>query len=252
MNAARGQVPRRSIKFFLVATAMVMLLIPVYYVFGIAKDAARRADSQAAMKQFGLDFKRCAHESEDEQWPVLASTPELWVPELEPLYGKYFTETPDIVSIFHPDKSRLKQELAEAWNQPLPDYDKAARIMGESYGYLGYMVQSEAEFETLWLARTQHAILSDGTLHASFNPGKVLPLREGVERYLVTDVNGVGATLRYQSPIPVLIEIAVWKYKETVEDFKGSNVLYMDGHVAFVPLGTFPVLPSIMDVLSGS
>jgi prepilin-type processing-associated H-X9-DG protein len=229
-----------------------MLPIPVSYVFGIAKDAARGADSQAAMKQFGLIFEEYANQSEKEKWPVLTPMDEVWVPKLEPLHGAFSTNTQIMVSIYHPDKTRLQRALLEAWNQPVPDFANAARIFGESFAYLGFMVQSESEFETLWLARTQHAILPDGTLPSTFNPGTVLPLREGVERFLTTDINGPNGSPSAQAPIPVLIEIADWKYKESDDDFKGANVLYMDGHVAFVPLGTFPVLPSILDVLSGS
>lgn len=253
-NTAKVQRPKTSITMIFVAAAVIMFLIAAFYVFGVARDAARRADCQGAMKQFGLDFKRYARESEEETWPALASKDGIWVPELEPLYAKYrhVTNPANMVSIFHPDKKKLQRELAEAWKQPVPDFDTAARIFGESFGYLGYMVQSEAEFEALLLARSQNAILPDGTLSPPMNPGTVFPLREGVERYLMTDINGPAPSHLNQWPIPVLIETATWKYKDSVEDFEGTNVLYMDGHVEFVPMGTFPVLPSILDALSGS
>jgi len=59
-------------------------------------------------------------------------------------------------------------------------------------------------------------------------------LREGVERFFVTDINNPAATSRAQS------EIAVeWDITSTdVNDFNhvpgGANVLYLDGHVDFV------------------
>jgi prepilin-type processing-associated H-X9-DG protein len=251
----RGRVQNNNasvIRLSLGATA-ILIFVAAIYAFGVVRNTARRADCQAAMKQFGLDFKRYASESKEEKWPALASTGELWVPDLEALYGKYrnFTNPANMVSIFHPDKPGLTREIEDAWNLPLPDYAKAARIFGESFGYLGYMVQSDVDFETLRLARSQNAIHPDGTLPPAMNPGTVFPLREGVERHLMRDINGPAPSHLNQWPIPVLLEIATWKYKDSVDDFKGTNVLYMDGHVEFVPLGTFPVLPSILDALNG-
>ncbi|MCP4644518.1 MAG: DUF1559 domain-containing protein, partial [bacterium] len=63
--------------------------------------------------------------------------------------------------------------------------------------------------------------------------GSVMRLREGIERFLISDINNPAATARAQSDIPVM-----WDAVSTVPgNFShvpgGSNVLYMDGHVAF-------------------
>lgn len=248
-NPARGQSPKR---YLVGAAALLLFLIPVFYVFGVARDAARRADSQAAMKSFWLICKKYASESKNENWPALASMDNLWVPELEPLHGAFFTNTQIMVSVYHPDNRRLKREITEAWNQPLPDFDKAACIFGESFAYLGYCVQDETDFERLRNTKENDAIPSGNALLLDSVEGEpVYRLLEGIERFLLTDIgNPANSTLH--SSIPVLIEIATWKYKDSEADFEGANVLYFDGHVAFVPLGTFPVLPSILDTLSGS
>ncbi len=58
-------------------------------------------------------------------------------------------------------------------------------------------------------------------------------LREGVERFMVTDINNPGAASMAQSELPVMWD----KIGTNVEMFNhipgGANVLYMDGHVAF-------------------
>ncbi|NLV42129.1 MAG: DUF1559 domain-containing protein [Candidatus Hydrogenedentes bacterium] len=59
-------------------------------------------------------------------------------------------------------------------------------------------------------------------------------LREGIERFFITDINSPGAANTAQSSIPV-----VWdKVGTTAEMFShipgGANVLYMDGHADFV------------------
>lgn len=60
-------------------------------------------------------------------------------------------------------------------------------------------------------------------------------LREGVERFFITDINDPGAGAKVQSLIPIM-----WDRVESppgVLVFNhipgGANVLYMDGHVEF-------------------
>lgn len=67
-------------------------------------------------------------------------------------------------------------------------------------------------------------------------------LRNGIERFLITDVNNPGAAAQSQSIIPMM-----WDHISTkVVDFShvpgGTNVLYMDGHVEFLsyPSDRFP------------
>jgi prepilin-type N-terminal cleavage/methylation domain-containing protein/prepilin-type processing-associated H-X9-DG protein len=63
---------------------------------------------------------------------------------------------------------------------------------------------------------------------------QVYRLREGIERFLITDINNPGASSRAQSEI-----FTVWDITSTVAaDYNhvpgGSNVLYLDGHVSFI------------------
>ena len=59
-------------------------------------------------------------------------------------------------------------------------------------------------------------------------------LREGIERFLITDINNPGASSRAQSAIFIMWDIT----SRTASDFNhvpgGSNVLYLDGHVDFI------------------
>ncbi len=78
----------------------------------------------------------------------------------------------------------------------------------------------------------------------------VYRLREGIERFLITDINNPAASARAQSDIFVM-----WDNVSTdVARFNhvpgGSNVLYMDGHVAFVKFpGPAPVTPVLAAIL---
>jgi len=71
----------------------------------------------------------------------------------------------------------------------------------------------------------EHSLLGDFTVYR---------LREGVERFFITDINNPDASASAQSSIAVQYDIAT----SSVGDFNhipgGANVLYMDGHVEFV------------------
>jgi len=67
-------------------------------------------------------------------------------------------------------------------------------------------------------------------------------LREGIERFMISDINNPAATAIAQSEVPVMWDIV----DAQAEDFNhipgGGNVLYMDGHVEFIKYpGKHPV-----------
>jgi prepilin-type N-terminal cleavage/methylation domain-containing protein/prepilin-type processing-associated H-X9-DG protein len=67
-------------------------------------------------------------------------------------------------------------------------------------------------------------------------------LREGIERFMITDINNPASSAMAQSELALM-----WDHIEnTPRDFNhipgGANVLYMDGHVEFIKFpGKFPV-----------
>jgi prepilin-type N-terminal cleavage/methylation domain-containing protein/prepilin-type processing-associated H-X9-DG protein len=76
------------------------------------------------------------------------------------------------------------------------------------------------------------------------NVGTIYRLREGIERFFITDINNPAATAKAQSEIVVMFD----QMSSDVTEFNhipgGSNVLYMDGHVEFLRYpGEFPVTP---------
>ncbi len=92
-------------------------------------------------------------------------------------------------------------------------------------------------------------------LGAVFNPlnigsgdgDVILRLREGVERFVITDINNPGASARAQSTVPVTYDTIASGEAEAggIGLFNhipgGANVLYMDGHVEFSKYpGKFP------------
>ena len=68
-------------------------------------------------------------------------------------------------------------------------------------------------------------------------------LREGIERFLITDINNPGASSEASSVIPVMWDHISTKVKDFAHVPGGGNVLYLDGHVAFLryPSDRFPM-----------
>ena len=69
-------------------------------------------------------------------------------------------------------------------------------------------------------------------------------LRQGVERFLITDINNPGASAAAQSNVPVMWDIVSASVSGNAQFNHvpgGANVLYMDGHVRFLRYPTeFP------------
>lgn len=153
--------------------------------------------------------------------------------------------------------------------------------LGRSYAYKGYASTSIAEYYGIWGAMgakpfssvvsimeiTVPVRFKDFTKDLSLNDGAWPPmvdvniakgsaggrtvyrLREGIERFFITDINNPAATALAQSSIPVS-----WDTFGSYSDATGGesvfnhlpggcNVLYMDGHVRFVKFKErFPIL----------
>jgi prepilin-type processing-associated H-X9-DG protein len=91
--------------------------------------------------------------------------------------------------------------------------------------------------QTLAQAKAMNAITeNDVAVSAPNGTGggsSILHLREGIERFMITDINNAGASARAQSQIFIMWD----RISTTPADFNhvpgGSNILYLDGHVAF-------------------
>jgi prepilin-type N-terminal cleavage/methylation domain-containing protein/prepilin-type processing-associated H-X9-DG protein len=85
-------------------------------------------------------------------------------------------------------------------------------------------------------------------------PNSYYRMREGIERFFITDINNPAASSMAQSELPVMMD--TWASYDDITKASaavhmnhvpgGCNVLYMDGHVAFLRYGSqFPVMPGV-------
>ena len=85
-------------------------------------------------------------------------------------------------------------------------------------------------------------LLDDATVPAGFGNGggpgststKVYRFREGIERFMITDINNPGASAMAQSTLFLMADGVSTSLQEFNHIPGGSNILYMDGHVEFM------------------
>ncbi len=79
-------------------------------------------------------------------------------------------------------------------------------------------------------------------------------LREGIERFMITDINNPAASAQAQSGIFIMLDQVASDVSAFNHVPGGSNVLYLDGHVQFVRYqefnGTAPVIGTVARGLS--
>ncbi len=83
------------------------------------------------------------------------------------------------------------------------------------------------------------------------NSDTVFRLREGIDRFLITDINNPGATAKAQSEIWVMADVVSMDVAEFNHLPGGSNVLYLDGHVEFIRYPGRSPVSKLMAVYQG-
>lgn len=76
-------------------------------------------------------------------------------------------------------------------------------------------------------------------------------LREGIERFLITDINNAAASAQAQSDLAVMYDIVDSQPSDFNHLPGGSNTLYMDGHVEFIKFKEdHPALPCWAEIVA--
>ncbi|MFO7975338.1 MAG: DUF1559 domain-containing protein [Candidatus Hydrogenedentota bacterium] len=102
---------------------------------------------------------------------------------------------------------------------------------------LGQTMAEEPEFDAKAQTYDQDISMNDGRT--------IYRLREGIERFFITDINNPAAGATAQSELAVMHDTASTIASNFNHIPGGGNVLYMDGHVEFIRFpGTFPISAS--------
>ncbi len=182
-----------------------------------AAGALSVSEIQNQLKQMGLVFKMYARESKGTLWPP--RDPAHFMPQIDKIYPEYIAD-PETVAF-------VKGEL------------------GVPVVYTGYALDEELGGAYIQALTDGNALIGE-VFEGSDTPSRrsLQPLREGVERFFITDINNPAASALAQSQIPVL-----W----TMPSEGAGHVLFMDGHVEKMQYpGRFPMTEAFIQGLSGS
>jgi len=235
-----------------------------------ARESARRASCANNLKQWGLIFKMYSNEwngrypriqldydpddgDPDENFAA--------APHMASVYPEYLTD-PNILSCpSDPDATDFEDDFQ--------DNDGNWRIIenadhaDNSYGYFGWIFDKCKDTdpqEPMYLAGTTEegpsqlywftvglmsTIDTSGSLdptdqdvtvpapHGNGNGTSVYRLREGIERFLITDINNPAASAIAQSETWIMSDAISTEISNYNHPPGGGNILYMDGHVEF-------------------
>jgi prepilin-type processing-associated H-X9-DG protein len=87
------------------------------------------------------------------------------------------------------------------------------------------------------LTAIKNRLDQDLTVDAGYGNGggtTIYRLREGIERFLITDINNPASSAKAQSDIFLMMDVVSAKASDFNHVPGGSNVLYLDGHVSFL------------------
>jgi len=237
-----------------------------------ARESARRSSCSNNLKQMALVFKMYANEHKGNFPPKKALNceghiaPAATIFEASELYPEYLNALDVLIcpsalgGITAVEAWDEGKTLSSNWHVSPQSGDgrvDPCEIYEHPYAYWGWVVENrmtseaniadlEANIEAFLedchdLESTPEAVVRvcendlvvpDGTGNAEGN--KILRLREGVERFLITDIGYAGATAQSQSDIAIMWDEIADEPTHYNHIPGGSNVLFFDGHVEFI------------------
>lgn len=236
-----------------------------------AREAARRSSCANNLKQLGLILKMYANEAKGEYFPPMKTRncdgtilPMEQSLDIEFLYPEYLTDLNILIcpsaiggadALSRWDKletnAPFKRELSTSRNGVV----EPCEVLSFPYTYIGYIIPSrigdtQQQCDALWqnifdtingfatrIQQDPTVVHKDWQLAFSipdYSSNTFFRFREGIERFMITDINNPSRSQYSQSNVAVIWDVVCDEPNHFNHVPGGSNVLFMDGHVEFM------------------
>lgn len=201
-----------------------------------------------------------------DQWGPATESRTYYFAHIPQIYPEYLNDSNLLLCPSEGDPANLNNPVTgeSILHLPCSDYGNGQGASDDSYYYIGFLIDQVEESDggimlpgnaldpslagevvsaqvvqlLLGIGNTTFQVcdndfkVSQPTTGSGFTDS-VYRLREGIERFLITDINNPAASAKAQSEIAIIADMVSTQIDQFNHIPGGCNQLFMDGHVAF-------------------